>query len=198
MIELSKKYKSGTAIEILQQAILSGEISGSVTQDELAQALGISRMPVREALIALEYQGLIERFPNQHVKISSLNDESIHEIFNDMAQLEIDTLKILRWDTLKVLKNSQGQVDFHRAINKNVNSMLRRKLLEIFTEVYLSFVLNNSDNVTKIDAVFSNLSHSITWPLDINVMRACYSVYGEVLANELIKIRRRNRENVES
>ena len=177
---------------------MSGDISGYITQDELAQALGISRMPVREALIALEYQGLIERFPNQHVKVSSLNDESIHEIFNDMAQLEIDTLKILHWDTLKVLKRSQGQLDFHRALNKNVNSTLRRKLLEIFTEVYLSFVLNNSDNVAKIDAVFMNLSHSITWPVDINVMRACYSVYGEVLASELIKIRRNRIEHVES
>lgn len=32
-----------------------------MTQNELAESLGVSRMPVREALILLEYQGLIDR-----------------------------------------------------------------------------------------------------------------------------------------
>ena len=42
MIELTKKYKSGSALEILQEAILFGDITkyDSLTQIELAGSLG--------------------------------------------------------------------------------------------------------------------------------------------------------------
>ncbi|MBQ3763537.1 MAG: GntR family transcriptional regulator, partial [Synergistaceae bacterium] len=60
MLELRKKYKSGNAVESIRNAILFGEISGEIAQNEFADSLGISRIPVREALIALEYHGLIE------------------------------------------------------------------------------------------------------------------------------------------
>ena len=42
-----------------------------MTQNELAESLGVSRMPVREALMILEYQGLIIRLPNNHVKAAA-------------------------------------------------------------------------------------------------------------------------------
>ena len=79
MLKLRKKYKSGSALEILQEAILSGDIQGGtvITQSELAASLEVSRMPVREALISLEYHGLTERLPGQHVRITTLNDEYI-------------------------------------------------------------------------------------------------------------------------
>ena len=56
MLELRKKYKSGNAAEILREAILTGDIPEgiSITQNEIADSLGTSRMPVREALISLE------------------------------------------------------------------------------------------------------------------------------------------------
>ena len=50
-------------------------------------------MPVREALISLEYQGLVMRLPSQHIKVITLTDENIRNIFHDLALLEIDTLK---------------------------------------------------------------------------------------------------------
>ena len=42
MLELRKKYKSGSAAEIIRNAILSGEISGEIGQNEFADSLGIS------------------------------------------------------------------------------------------------------------------------------------------------------------
>ena len=42
--------KNGGVVEALQQAILSGQIPAGteMTQNELAESLGVSRMPVRE------------------------------------------------------------------------------------------------------------------------------------------------------
>ena len=77
------KKKQGSIVEVLKDAILSGDIPNGteMTQNELAQSLGVSRMPVREALILLEYQGLIDRLPNNHVKVSQLTDEFFHHVF---------------------------------------------------------------------------------------------------------------------
>ena len=58
---IGNKKKQGSIVELLRDEILAGNIpdGSEMTQNELAESLGVSRMPVREALILLEYQGLI-------------------------------------------------------------------------------------------------------------------------------------------
>ena len=60
---IGNKKKQGSIVELLRDEILAGNIpdGSEMTQNELAEGLGVSRMPVREALILLEYQGLIDR-----------------------------------------------------------------------------------------------------------------------------------------
>ncbi len=74
--------KNGGVVEALQQAILSGQIPAGteMTQNELAESLGVSRMPVREALMILEYQGLIIRLPNNRIKAADLTEETLRQI----------------------------------------------------------------------------------------------------------------------
>lgn len=126
MLELTKKYKSGSALEIMQEAILFGDIPAgtSITQNELAESLGVSRMPVREALIALEYQGLVVRHSNQHAEVISLTDSDIRATFEDLAVLDGNAIHM---------------------------SPFRRKMLATLKGVYLAFVLNNSDYDGKVD-----------------------------------------------
>ena len=191
MLELRKKYKSGSAAEILCEAILTGDIPEgiSITQNEIADSLGTSRMPVREALISLEYQGLIVRHTNQHVQTASLNDEAIHSIFNDMAVLEIEALRHMTREKIIMLTQCEGQINFHRMICEFTESPLRKKMLETFTEVYFEFVIERSENAAQIEAVFVDLQKAMNGHTDIEVLRACYAVYAEVLASELIRIR---------
>ena len=49
MEQIGIKKKQGSIVEILRDAILSGRIPEDMemTQNELAQELGVSRMPVR-------------------------------------------------------------------------------------------------------------------------------------------------------
>ena len=94
-LQLNKRYKSGSALEIIRDAILAGDISGEISQNEFADSLEVSRIPVREALIALEYQGLIEKLPNQHARIINLDSENIRNLFADMSLLELETVKSL-------------------------------------------------------------------------------------------------------
>ena len=198
MLELMKKYKSGSAAEILREAILTGDIPEgiSMTQNEIAESLGTSRMPVREALISLEYQGLITRGSNQHVHVVSVNDEYIHAVFNDMALLEIEAIKDMTRENIIMLSESESQIGFHRMICACTEAPLRKKMLEIFTEVYSSFLIEHSGNVNQIDDVFMNLKKAVNEYAnyaDIEVIRSCYAVYSEVLSRELIRIRTKTR-----
>jgi len=94
--------KNGGVVEALQQAILSGHIPAGteMTQNELAESLGVSRMPVREALMILEYQGLIIRLPNNRIKAADLTEEILRQILALGAQLERQAMRALPQDAM--------------------------------------------------------------------------------------------------
>ena len=127
--------KNGGVVEALQQAILSGQIPAGteMTQNELAESLGVSRMPVREALMILEYQGLIIRLPNNHVKAADLNEDALRQILALGAQLERQAMRALPQD---------GEMLQHRTLGTVLSYPLHRKLLESIQETYIAFAVS--------------------------------------------------------
>lgn len=85
--DLNTKVELETAhtkvLRILRQAILKGDIApGSrLVQEDIAKSLGVSRMPVREALKKLEMEGLIINEPHRGAVVKSFNVEEIEEIY---------------------------------------------------------------------------------------------------------------------
>jgi DNA-binding GntR family transcriptional regulator len=63
----------------LRHLIFSGELKPAtkVNQDTVAADLGVSKLPVREALIALESEGLVESVPRRGVFVARLSSEDI-------------------------------------------------------------------------------------------------------------------------
>lgn len=61
--------------DIIRNEVISGNMKDGdeITQEQLAEKLGVSRMPVREALQLLEQQGFVTRLPNRHIKINGIN-----------------------------------------------------------------------------------------------------------------------------
>jgi DNA-binding GntR family transcriptional regulator len=76
--------------ERLRSAILAGRLAPGerLQQDELAQRLRVSRMPVREALRTLHTEGLVELRPHRSAIVVSLRPEDIAEVFEIRAMLE--------------------------------------------------------------------------------------------------------------
>jgi len=74
----------------LKQAILAGEIEPGqrLLETKLAQSLGVSRIPVREAIRKLEREGLIVVFPRRGVYASSLTPKDVDETYRVRAVLE--------------------------------------------------------------------------------------------------------------
>jgi DNA-binding GntR family transcriptional regulator len=76
--------------EALQDAIVRGEIApGSrVGETELAERFGTSRGPLREALRRLESRRLVERTPHVGIRIASLSQAALIEIYYVREALE--------------------------------------------------------------------------------------------------------------
>lgn len=133
--------KNGSVVDALQQAILSGQIPAGteMTQNELAESLGVSRMPVREALMILEYQGLLIRLPNNHVKAADLNEDTLRQVLALGAQLERQAMRCLPQDAAL----AGGEILQHRTLRSALSCPLHRKLLESIQETYIAFAVNS-------------------------------------------------------
>ncbi len=84
-IQTKEQIASLIREEILSGRILPGE---ELVQEKLAQMLGVSRMPIREALQTLEVEGFLERLPNRHMRVIEQKEEQIREVFSFVAKME--------------------------------------------------------------------------------------------------------------
>lgn len=76
--------------EKIEEQIATGKLPPGSTLDEaaLVEAHGVSRTPVREALIQLAAEGLIEMRPRHGAVVTSIGPGRLIEMFEVMAELE--------------------------------------------------------------------------------------------------------------
>lgn len=67
----------------IRQMLLRGELQAgqSLRQEDLAKIVGVSRLPIREALNRLTAEGLVTLRPRRGYVVTSLNQDEIREIF---------------------------------------------------------------------------------------------------------------------
>lgn len=88
------KNTAGLIADALRTAILQGTLKSKqhLKQDEIAAEVGVSKIPVREALLQLEAEGLVTFYPNRGAIVSELSIGEIEEIYLMRAALETVTL----------------------------------------------------------------------------------------------------------
>ncbi|GIW29205.1 MAG: GntR family transcriptional regulator [Meiothermus sp.] len=74
----------------LRGAILMGALlpGARISEPGLAQELGVSRTPVREALQRLAQEGLVELLPGKGARVRVLSAEEVREVYDVRALLE--------------------------------------------------------------------------------------------------------------
>lgn len=80
----------------LRQLIAAGEFSGGAKLEEveLAARLGVSRTPVREALIALEHEGLVRSRPNKGFALVPADANLVRESYPILGALEAAAVRL--------------------------------------------------------------------------------------------------------
>ena len=124
----------------LRKAIISKSIpeGAELTLENTAQELGVSVTPVREALMILEYQGLIIRLPSNRIKAADLTEETLRQILALGAQLERQAMRALPPDAAL----AGGEMLQHRTLRNAIAYPLHRKLLESIQETYIAFAVS--------------------------------------------------------
>jgi DNA-binding GntR family transcriptional regulator len=78
------------AFNRLSAEILSGRTDPGerLVEEQLTRRLGISRAPLREALRQLAQQGLVEHTPRRGVRVATLSDDDVRELYEVRDVLE--------------------------------------------------------------------------------------------------------------
>lgn len=84
-----------TAYKALRQSILNNELTSGVIYNErsLAADLGISRTPVREALVELASKRLVKFLPQKGVVVNSFSKKDVDNAFEIRMALEVFAIK---------------------------------------------------------------------------------------------------------
>lgn len=147
-------------VQILREQIFSGDLKPGeeLTQEDMAEKLGVSRMPVREALQALIQEGFLTRMRNRHVCVSRMKRTQVLESFRIMAVVEAEMFGMLNEPAVQVLSNhidetikvlEEGREDrgreleleYHWLVGELLENPYLQQMLKKLQEGYLSYVL---------------------------------------------------------
>jgi DNA-binding GntR family transcriptional regulator len=97
-LEIPSTTLKSHVVERLREDIISGKFKPGDRLNEtlLARQFNVSRIPVREALMQLQEQGLVMNYPRRGMFVNSLSDEDTQRINSVRIILEAEALKLCR------------------------------------------------------------------------------------------------------
>jgi DNA-binding GntR family transcriptional regulator len=181
--------------EAIQNEILSGRMSSGVPlrQEELADSLGYSRIPIREALQILESQGLAKRLATRHVVVADFSDEVITEIYELLADVEIKLLKGMMQSNCvlgesAINENMSAELQFHETIISNSHNEYFTHILENGLWCYIRFAVEETaagrENARRLE-LLSKIAEAYS-DKDINIVRELLGEYFGSLCEAVI------------
>jgi DNA-binding GntR family transcriptional regulator len=124
--------------EELKMQILKGQIvpGTRMMEVEMAEEMGVSRTPIREAIRKLEKEGLVTIEPRKGAYASQISTK-------DMV------------DILEVRQNMEGLAAYYAAMR--MNDEQKKKLAEISEAYNKAVIENNTPDMIKYDTAFHHL-----------------------------------------
>lgn len=111
-------------VATLREEILAGDIEPGtwLRQDDLAARLGVSRLPIREALRILESEGLAESMPNRGARVPALDLHEVNTLYQMRERLEpltlIESLALISEDQVDRMQRIQEDIEANTDINR--------------------------------------------------------------------------------
>ena len=147
----------------LRQAILKGELEPGerLMEMQLAEQLGVSRTPIREAIRKLELEGLVLMIPRRGAIVAKITEKDLKDVLEVRASLERLSTKLacerMEEETIEELREAQEafkaalrgdditlqaqkDVEFHTYIARCSKNKVIEKLVPIIQSAVITFV----------------------------------------------------------
>ena len=139
----------------LRQAIITGEFAPGerLMEIHLANKLGVSRTPIREAIRKLELEGLVLMIPRKGAEVAKISESNLRDVLEvrrSLEELAID-LACQRMETEEYEALQDAQEKFAEAVKKGDAIQIAQ-----YDELYHEIIYNSTKNA-KLVQVLNNL-----------------------------------------
>ena len=119
----------------LRQAILKGELEPGerLMEVQLANKLGVSRTPIREAIRKLELEGLVRMVPRKGAEVASITEKDMKDVLEVRTALEGLAVQ------LACEKIKKADITELIAANKEFENAIKTKDLTLIAEADVAF-----------------------------------------------------------
>lgn len=139
----------------LRQAILKGEMEPGerLMEISLANKLGVSRTPIREAIRKLELEGLVNMIPRKGAVVASISEKDMRDVLEVRITLEELAVKLaiknMEDADIDMLKKA-GQVFENAVISHDIVNIVE-------ADVAFHDVIYNKTNNSRLIQIINNL-----------------------------------------
>jgi DNA-binding GntR family transcriptional regulator len=141
--------------KILKNMIITREIlpGKKISEETLAQEIGVSRTPIREALFRLEHEGIVKIIPRRGAFVVKQSKENIIEILqvrevlealivrlvtplleeSDIRELRscLEKLRATPEEERHVIEYTDSELEFHDLLRKKCPNQMLRRMMEM-------------------------------------------------------------------
>lgn len=143
----------------LREAILKGELvpGERLMEKQLAEKMGVSRTPIREAIRKLELEGLVIMVPRKGAEVAKITKKDIKDVLEVRATLEALAVK------LACQKMDEEQLERLRKVNKEFSVAASNKEIELLIQKDVEFhdIIFECTNNDKLIQIVNNLREQI-------------------------------------
>ncbi len=124
----------------LRQAILTGELKPGerLMEIHLANKLGVSRTPIREAIRQLELEGLVIMVPRKGAQVASITEKSMTDVLEVRLALEKLAVELackrINYEQKEILK--QALFNFEKAVEQGNASEIAKADVEFHDAIF--------------------------------------------------------------
>lgn len=139
----------------LREAILKGELAPGerLMEIQLAERLGVSRTPIREAIRKLELEGLVLMIPRKGAEVAKISEKSLRDVLEVRRSLEELAIELAcqRMDEEEIARLGRIQREFAEAIEDGDAMRIAES-----DEAYHNIIYQGTGNVRLVQ-ILNNL-----------------------------------------
>jgi DNA-binding GntR family transcriptional regulator len=154
MLKLTKNPNlTEQAYQSVKRQLLNGSFpeGSKLTEEYLSSALGISKSPVREALMRLESEGLINIEARRGAYVRKFSAKEVHDLYDVRALLEVHAVSVVEI-TPELLEQMAASIDRMRN-----NLEVRDKLRHIEEDIYFHGLIAGSTGNEEFRKILDNI-----------------------------------------